>query len=220
MKLVHHIKISKILINKLDEKLMEGFKVNRLAFYIGSIFPDLNCIYPAHRLNTTNKRLAKKIEIIDNMNKDSLYKSFELGIITHYVCDYFCYAHSNETIGFIHKHYEKQLYNMFELHKEVFINKENKNIVTEWNEALDIIQHKLLSKTDTMDVKSHASMIMEQIKTLNDNYMKNSNGMRRDSDWADDIEQCKRDLEYTLFMCENVLALIVDPVRCISTCYV
>lgn len=221
MKLVHHIKIAKIIADKLEENNKKEYLINRSAFYIGSIIPDINCIYPAHRLNTTKDRMLKRIESVDNASRDGIIRSFQLGIITHYVCDYFCYAHSNETIGMIHKKYEKELYNFFEIHKDLFVKGEGKEeLVVKWDEALNIIREKLFSLTDTMTIESHASMVMEQIEVLNRDYMMNSQGIRRDRLWVVDKEQCERDLEYTIFMCENILKIIMNPMKCVSANYI
>jgi hypothetical protein len=213
MKFIHHIKIASIMINKMEGKMGETFKLNKTAFYIGNVAPDLNCVYPAHRLKTTHKRVARKIEFVDRLDSAEVIKSFELGIITHYVCDYFCYAHSNETIGKSHKHYEKELYRFFELHKDMFKQgNTDEDIVVEWNDALNIIQEKL-NNSDAVDIKSHASMIMEQIGIINKEYMEKSSGFRRDKEWQYDLDQCKRDLEYALFMGENILEMILNPVK-------
>lgn len=217
MKLVHHIKIANQLLDKLDNKLKEKVVLNKAAFYLGSILPDINCIYPAHRLGTTKNRVVKAVESISTLKDSDFIKSMQLGIITHYVCDYFCYAHSNETIGVIHKAYEKRLYDYYEIHKNTFL--DENNLVVEWDKALEIIQKKLFDRTDTMTAKSHAYMVLDQIEVLNKEYMIKSKGLRRDKSWVTDIEQCKRDLEYSVFMCENILAMILEPIRCVSVNY-
>ena len=214
MKAIQHIRIAKVIANKLDTKLKDGFGVNRLAFYIGSVAPDLNCIYPAHRLTDTNKRFQKRIKLVDGLN-DGVIKSFTLGIITHYVCDYFCYAHNNKSLGVKHKAYETGLNNYFELHKRLFFNEE---ILVEWKDAKEIIYNKFMSDTDTMDVDKHADMVLEQIKILNSNYCEKSNFADK-IEWTKNMEQWQIDLDYAMMVCENILSIIIEPIRCVATAY-
>ncbi|WP_337961141.1 zinc dependent phospholipase C family protein [Caloramator sp. mosi_1] len=39
-----------------------------------------------------------------------------LGVITHFLCDYFCYAHNNKNLNpiLLHLKYEKELHNVFQ----------------------------------------------------------------------------------------------------------
>lgn len=212
MKLVHHIQVANMISKKLDNKLKEGFTINKLAFYLGSISPDLNCIYPAHRLSTTANRFQKRVKRVDNF-EHGLVRSFTLGVITHYVCDYFCYAHNIESLGFPHKNYETGLYKYFKTHRDMFI--DNEDLVVEWKDAKEIMQKKCLRGNNTMNMDLHAEMIMEQIRILNLRYLEKS--INHDNkEWVNSDYQWNNDLEYAVFMCECILSLVVEPVRCVS----
>ena len=102
MKMLQHIKIAKITAENLNNNIDKKFKLDKVVFCLGSIYPDLNCIYPAHRLSSTSNRISKKIKLIDKYG-DGIIKSFNLGIITHYISDLFCYAHNNKSLGLKHR---------------------------------------------------------------------------------------------------------------------
>lgn len=216
MKLVQHIKVAEIIANKLDNELKDGFKVNRVLFYLGSIAPDLNCVYPAHRLSTTSKRFQNRVKRVDKY-ENSAIKSFTLGIITHYVCDYFCYAHNIESLGIPHKNYETGLYKYFLSHKQLFTDSDG--LLKEWEEAKKVMQEKCMAINGSMDIDLHAEMIIEQIRILNNNYM-NSSLKKEDrvkEAWTKNKYQWNHDLDYAIFMCTSVLKLVVEPVRCVSS---
>jgi len=71
-----------------------GFHLNEKAFLFGNIFPDLihSYIWCRHEYHNSRGYIRKKIE---NLKKRPFFFSFQLGIVTHYICDYFCYPHSS-----------------------------------------------------------------------------------------------------------------------------
>jgi len=210
MKAIQHIRIAKIMSGKISNKLCNNSMINKIAYYIGSIAPDLNCIYPAHRINDTYERFQKKIKRVDKLS-DGIIKSFTLGVITHYVCDYFCFAHNNNSIGVKHTKYERGLNKYFELHKRLFF---NKDILVEWEEAKEIINQRFISNKDTLDINLHADIVIEQLKILNSNYCEKSNSTYNKM-WTACVEQWQRDLEYCITVCENMLSIIIEPINCI-----
>ena len=137
MKLLQHIGVAKIVLDKVIKK-DKTYKMNRTLFYLGSILPDLNCVYPAHRITETQHRVIDKIKYIDT-SSSYLLKSVQYGIVTHYVCDYFCFAHSIESLGAPHIKYEKQLFGFYKKHEKKFYNKDK--MIVEWNEAKKIISN-------------------------------------------------------------------------------
>lgn len=81
-----------------------GVKLNMLGFMYGNILPDIRSMHKPHRLNGSLDFLVKRTQnlIRKPHQASSLYSwSKELGIITHYLSDYFCYAHQD--------HYDKGL---------------------------------------------------------------------------------------------------------------
>jgi hypothetical protein len=59
--------------------------------------------------------MTETLQTIPRSPQELLYYSIELGIITHYVCDYFCQPHHNSTAGraWDHARYENQLARKF-----------------------------------------------------------------------------------------------------------
>lgn len=208
MKLQQHVGVAKIVFDKVIKK-NKTCKLNRALFYLGSILPDLNCIYPAHRIEETQYRVINKIKYIDT-SSSYLIKSMQYGIVTHYVCDYFCYAHSIESLGAPHIRYEKQLFGFYKRHEKQFYNKEN--LIVEWDEAKKIISN-LFEKDNTyINQDEHADMVFELLKIMNNNYI-NNYIMNDIHDYSNCTEQCKLDMEYAVFVCEKILIGIMKPME-------
>lgn len=207
MKLHQHWKVGEMLLSKLDNK----YKIGRTAYLIGNIAPDLNCIYPAHRLNTTEKRFARKLRYIDKSN-NNLLRSFQLGVVTHYLCDYFCYAHIIESVGATHKKYEKNLYEFYKAHVNELHN--------EW---LDIFWHKNkeesineVAHTYIINSDEHCDIILTQIRKMAEQY-KSEMVHYTNKLWAFDYKQIQRDIDYAMFMVDNIIKLILEPNTCCNT---
>lgn len=91
MRLELHHKIGKKVCGELKEL---GCYVNERLFLLGNVFPDLNQSYLwcRHEYQYSRDYVCRKIEILKK--KPRLF-SFHLGVLTHYICDYFCYSHSS-----------------------------------------------------------------------------------------------------------------------------
>ena len=87
---IHH-KIGKKICGELKEM---GCAINEKLFLLGNIFPDLNQSYLwcRHEYQHSREFVRKKIEMLKKRPK--LF-SFHLGVLTHYICDYFCFPHSS-----------------------------------------------------------------------------------------------------------------------------
>ena len=70
-----------------------GYKINGKLFLLGNIFPDLiqSYIWCRHEYQHSREYVRKKIDIL---KKRPRLFSFHLGILAHYISDYFCYPHS------------------------------------------------------------------------------------------------------------------------------
>jgi hypothetical protein len=90
MRLRIHHKIGKKVCNELKEL---GCYVNERLFLLGNIFPDLckSYIWRRHEHQHSRDYVRQKIEILKE--RPRLF-SFHLGVLAHYICDYFCYPHS------------------------------------------------------------------------------------------------------------------------------
>lgn len=85
------------------------------AFSMGSVYPDLS-----HEYKSVRHRKAESYELLNSIvtdllssssSRDQRRQSFQLGIISHFLCDYFCQAHNyTEYFGTLkHPRYELQL---------------------------------------------------------------------------------------------------------------
>jgi len=109
-----HICLAKYLLNSQG---MERLQEHRKAFYLGSILPDCtpSFITRRHTIEETFEILEKEIRKITvdyDFNKGmGRYYCRHLGIITHYVADYFTYPHNSIYPGTMAEHckYEKEL---------------------------------------------------------------------------------------------------------------
>jgi hypothetical protein len=208
MKLKQHLDIGKYV---MEHDIQDKIEINRIAYLLGNIAPDLNCVYPAHRLVTTERRFYRRLRIVEKSNINFI-KSFTLGIITHYVCDYFCCAHNNKSLGVPHKMYETNLYRYYESHLGEL--RESKDRLTvKWVEAKKKSQNDCIEDKCMSDNK-HCDFILEQVKLMNQAYLKHTN-LDRSSDWIDKKWQMRRDMEYAIFMSEHIITLIIEPFKCV-----
>ena len=92
----------------------QGISVNKQFFVFGGIAPDLwiSCVYRPHfrRLCAGRfYRLLRRLYSTGGMVGGLPY-SFFLGVMTHYLCDFLCYAHTPAFKGGLREHmqYEKK----------------------------------------------------------------------------------------------------------------
>ena len=86
---IHH-KIGKNVCCELKEL---GCCVHERLFLFGNLFPDLihSYLWRRHEYQHSREYIRKKLDMLKK--KPKLF-SFHLGVLTHYICDYFCYPHS------------------------------------------------------------------------------------------------------------------------------
>lgn len=109
-----HISLAKFIVNNMQ---VTDLKEHKKAFYIGSILPDLkpSFITKKHTIEETFDTLTdeiKKITVDYDMDKGiNTYYARHLGVITHYLADYFTFPHNKIFQGSITQHvrYEKEL---------------------------------------------------------------------------------------------------------------
>ena len=90
MRLGLHHKIGKKVSSELKEL---GFYIDERLFLLGNIFPDLcqSYLWCRHEHQHSREYVHRKIE---KLKKRPKLFSFHLGVLTHYICDYFCYPHT------------------------------------------------------------------------------------------------------------------------------
>lgn len=208
MKLKQHLDIGNKVIN---DNIIKTFEVNKVAYLFGNVAPDLNCIYPAHRLKTTEERFYKRLKRVDKASTN-LIKSFTLGVITHYICDYFCFAHNIESLGIPHREYESNLYKYYESHvSEMEYNYEK--LLNYWLHFKQESMEKYIVD-NSLNSEAHIEFIMNQLKNMNEIYI-SSNILSKKDNWTTKVEQMQKDIEYTTFMIEHLLGMVLEPFKCV-----
>ena len=109
-----HISLTKFIVHSDG---MEKLYQHRRAFYLGSVLPDCtpSFLIRRHSIDETFHVLRKEIEKITeryDMDKGiSTYYCRHLGVITHYIADYFTFPHNSIYSGNMKEHcvYEKEL---------------------------------------------------------------------------------------------------------------
>lgn len=101
----------------MDSMKVDGLKEHKKAFMIGSILPDCtpSFITRKHNINETFEILKEEIrkitEDFDAKRGMNGYYCRHLGVITHYIADYFTFPHNDIFEGTMREHcaYEKEL---------------------------------------------------------------------------------------------------------------
>ena len=90
MRLEIHYAIGKTVCNEMKD---QGLRINERLFLLGNVFPDLvqSYIWRRHEYQHSRNYIKRKM---DMLKKRPMLFSFHLGVLTHYICDYFCYPHS------------------------------------------------------------------------------------------------------------------------------
>ncbi len=96
-----HFLIAKSLLNNIDNNKL--FFINEKHFIYGNLKPDAvpQYVFKKHYLNESFDTIAQKINYLCSLTIDSLSRYFsvskfsqELGVICHFLCDFFCVPHS------------------------------------------------------------------------------------------------------------------------------
>ena len=85
-----HIRLAKYLADKQEFSCLHD---HRLGFFLGNILPDCipSFITRRHRIQDTFFILKEELQKIESSSKVDFYFCLHLGIILHYVADYFTY---------------------------------------------------------------------------------------------------------------------------------
>jgi hypothetical protein len=144
MRLEIHYRIGRKVCGELKEL---GLHVNEKLFLLGNFYPDLihSYLWCKHEYRHSREYIRKKIE---RLKKQPLFFSFHLGILTHYICDYFCYPHSGV--------YDKNVFH---------------HIMYEFNQKVpkELYKTKLTIKSFTIDELGKFVKWYERIRPFDDN---------------------------------------------------
>lgn len=114
-----HLSLAGYIVDVIDDNMI----THPLAFRFGSLEPDLvpTFITTKHRIDLTFYKLEKKIKKVleeyDSSKGMTIGLSKDLGVITHYLADYFTFPHNIEYSGTMteHIHYEAELKDNFRM---------------------------------------------------------------------------------------------------------
>jgi hypothetical protein len=111
MKVGNHYKMGRLICRKMAENNMP---LSKIAFILGNLAPDLffSFLYRPHLRHSSSPHMSRLIHKLytDGLVPNRLRFSYCLGKLTHYICDFFCYAHTPAFQGTMreHIHYEKK----------------------------------------------------------------------------------------------------------------
>ncbi len=136
MNLISHIRIANQTLKSIDDKI--DCKVYKPVYLLGSIAPDLNVAFPKHTIRLTINRWKRRLRRVDKTSSD-LVKSFMLGVIIHYICDYFCYVHNIRSHGLKHKIYEIYLARHIKMQSS-YMEFDNEELIGTWDTLIHQIE--------------------------------------------------------------------------------
>lgn len=128
----------RLISNKIHKAIENNLSINidKKGFIYGNVKPDLdlNLLIKSHRISMSLKFVLKLVDKIIN-NKYTTLKQFsiDLGVINHFISDFFCYVHNEEISGNMsllqHIIYEVQLHRKFKaLEQNINLNLSTKDI--------------------------------------------------------------------------------------------
>lgn len=184
-----HIALTTYLIHNVGDIEL---KRHKYSFYIGSLLPDCvpSFITKRHCIEDTFHNLKKEIEkitIYNDIDKGiNSYYFLKLGVITHFIADYFTYPHNSIYEGNLSAHclYEKELKFALKDYIKTYTN----------NQEMYIIKDKL--KRNEMQFKKTVEEICNYIKEKHEEYLK-----------LDIVH--KIDCEYIVNVCKSVVDYII-----------
>ena len=212
MKLKSHIKIA---LNTLEDIQKEvNWEINKAAYIFGSIAPDLNTAIPTHNIKHTIERFKKKIRRVEKYNP-GIIQSFTLGVIMHYICDYFTYAH-NRKIEVGHAIYEINLQKHLDEQFKMLNNREVE-VGGEWEDIYGHIKDAIDTDSEIEDtIKStshHINKIVYQVIEMNRIYLNEIEKVETNGEWKNNYNIIEIDSEISRLMCKNIALEILIMVR-------
>lgn len=122
----------------------DGLVQHKKAFMLGSILPDCmpSFLTRKHNIQETfsilEKELYKVTENFDIEKGINTYFCRHLGVITHYIADYFTFPHNAEFIGTLREHcsYEKELKDTF----RAYVNSEEAKCIPKEDKTLESVE--------------------------------------------------------------------------------
>lgn len=180
-----HLVISNNIIESLDNEYKKY--INENNFKYGNIKPDIFSKYKLkkHYFDESYNMIEEKIQSLSSMTPDQLERTFtsvsfnqELGVICHFLCDFFCIAHS-ERWEFKHSFKQHVSYEM-DLNrrsKEFRFNLDKHKIEDDFNKFFSDLyrEYKATDKSQRTDLVFSSYVSKSVIKYIMDNIFKKNN---------------------------------------------
>jgi hypothetical protein len=190
MNLITHIAMAKMLYSNLNS-IMD---LDKKAFVYGNIKPDMTykLLRNPHTLENYFLTVCSSAEKLMNDNKLSLKEfSIELGVICHYVCDFFCQYHLKDEL--FHRFREHFIYEL-KLHAVLLLNYSGneKLKIESINQNIAVIIRELRKdysaipasmKKDLKYALTASMSICESVYYLSDNYIKSTEKQEPDASY-------------------------------------
>lgn len=109
-----HIEVANYFYAKL-KRCSLGFKLNKQSFFNGNVLPDKQRHkFNAHYYNESKPDCEQHLIRASDQNLSDSERSESLGVVCHFICDYFCKYHSvqpyKKDVGMQHFIYEAQIH--------------------------------------------------------------------------------------------------------------
>ena len=191
MNIVMHLGLSQAIRNAVEKEL--DIKMDTFGFMYGNIKPDLEAssVKIPHFKHTTMELVQAEIEKLTILRLNtsrscSKQLSERIGVITHYLSDFFCYAH---TECFESKHRSHLLYEF----RLLYHFRKSKKVVK---------RHSYIKPTD---IPSSANKIITYIEEAHDEYLKTikENSLPFELDTANAFTVC-------ILVCISILSMCLD----------
>lgn len=118
-----HLHVGNILYKRIEKNDAGCFKINRMLFMYGNIKPDVTkMVFVPHQHAKTEELFVRQMAIVRDESKSDKERSVALGVVSHFICDYFCKFHAkkpyNQYSKWTHYWYEWELH--FTVLKDIF----------------------------------------------------------------------------------------------------
>ena len=183
MKSTSHFAMGHLLYASLQAR---GIHLNRIAFAYGNIAPDYapQLLFPAHFGKVCSRavdEIARELARLplDESGRVNAEYSKKLGIMCHFICDYFCFAHNKGFSGGITQHvaYENRLDLYLRRCCAKLFDKEAASTVA----FLDLDAKKVVTLSDS------ANTLMDDMEEQKGEYLTLCNSLRNDLRFSFDM---------------------------------
>ena len=107
MKFSNHYKMACVIWEKMASNDMQ---LRKRLYFLGNLAPDLtgSFLFRQHSYITCGARFRKLLRRLfdGDVSSSSILFSFYSGVMSHYVCDFLCYAHTAAFAGSVREHYK------------------------------------------------------------------------------------------------------------------